>query len=87
MQIEHYLYYVGKNNPAFTKNQASQRGDVNIAQLYVKTEHEMILSQLEIRKEILNPKMLKKVNNDSPLYFLIDPKYETGKYLHYFIPQ
>ncbi len=31
--------------------------------------------------------MLKKVNNDSPLYFLIDPKYETGKYLHYFIPQ
>ena len=63
MQIEHYLYYIGKNNPYFTKNPSKQKGDVNIAQLYVKTEHEMIISQLEIRKEILNPKLLKKVYN------------------------
>jgi hypothetical protein len=66
---------MGKNNPYFTSRSQSQQGDLNIAQLYVKTEHEMILSQLELRKEILNPKLLKKMNNESPLYFLIDPKY------------
>ncbi len=46
MQIEHYLYYVGKNHPFFTKNQSAMKSDVNIAQLYVKTDHEMILSKL-----------------------------------------
>lgn len=50
---------------------------------YEQIKHDFYLSRLELKKNVFNTKLLKKVHNDSKLYFLIDD-YDQGKFLHYF---
>jgi hypothetical protein len=64
-----------------------RRNDSNRAYLYETVQHQFLISDLKLKTKILNPKLLKKVYNESPLYFLIDPKYQTGRYLHFFVPR
>ena len=52
---------------------------------YGKIKHDFFLSKLTLKKEVFNYKLLKKMQNNSKLYFLID-NYDQDKYLHYFSP-
>ena len=46
-------------------------------------KHDFFISKLELKKRNLGSKPLKKVHNESELYFLIDRPTDT-KFLHYF---
>ncbi len=76
-------FEIDKFMESLGKSKGSLYGTTNF-KYYSGLTHEIMLSKLELTSESSTTKPFRKIMNESPLYFLIDPNYNSSNLLFNF---